>query len=92
MGGWPTFLWYFAGRKLSQVEIEAEARKLSRRANADDEEPLEWGTGLRQKKDFVDEQTRLREAARLVRVDIVFCIVAFSCIVAFRVAVVEHVD
>ena len=54
------------GRKLSQAEIEAEARKLSRRSNADDDEPLEWGTGLRQKKDMLDEQTRLKEAAKQV--------------------------
>jgi hypothetical protein len=55
-----------AGKKLSQAEVEAEARRLSRRGQSDENEPLEWGTGLKQKKESMDEQARLRDAAKRV--------------------------
>jgi hypothetical protein len=37
---------------LTQAEVEAEARRVTK--STDDEEPLEWGTGLKQKQNSAD--------------------------------------
>ncbi len=51
------------GRKLTEAELEAEARRLAR-GGKDEEEPLVWGTGLKQQADQADAQARMLAAAR----------------------------
>jgi hypothetical protein len=55
----------FTGRKMTDAELEAQARKLAN-GGKDEEVPLEWGTGLKQKADAQDAQARLRAAIREV--------------------------
>jgi hypothetical protein len=49
---------------LTQAEVEAEARRVTK--STDDEEPLEWGTGLKQKQNSADARKKLQEAAMQV--------------------------
>jgi hypothetical protein len=50
---------------MTEAELEAQARKLAN-GGKDEEAPLEWGTGLKQKADAQDAQARLRAAVREV--------------------------